>query len=310
MKVFKGEGFGDVYKQALYEVNNNPEFVLSPRGMKCKELTDVALVIENPLLSLYDNERRSSQKKYIAAEILWYASGSNTVEWISKYAKMWDSLKDKNGMVNSAYGNLIFTEKNDYNYNQYNWAFKSLVQDPDTRQAIMHFNKPHHQYDNNKDFVCTLNAIFQIRNNKLNMTVDMRSNDIILGLSTDVAFFTILQQQMLMNLKEYGECTNNEKLKNLKLGRYTHIDHSLHLYERHFDLVDEMLKHNFVNIEVPTLDCPLICFKDSDIKPYTLVEFLINKIVNNKELELPEIQQLTSSRFYITLVQWLNYKNK
>lgn len=305
MKVFRGDGFADVYKQALYEVNNNPEYVSSPRGLMCKELTDVALVIENPLLSLYENKRRSSQKKYIAAEILWYTSGSNTVEWISKYAKMWDSLKDENGTVNSAYGNLIFREMNEHNYNQYNWAFTSLVQDPDTRQAIMHFNKPHHQYNGNKDFVCTLNAIFHIRNNKLNLTVDMRSNDIILGLATDVAFFTVLQQQMLLNLKEYGEKHNIEYLKNLELGRYTHIDHSLHLYQRHFELVDEMLKEDFVNVEMPVLDYSLICFSGPRIHPWILTEAFINKIVDNKELSDVELGQLSLSKFYQTLAEWL-----
>lgn len=305
MKVFRGDGFADVYKQALYEVNNNPEYVSSPRGLMCKELTDVALVIENPLLSLYENKRRSSQKKYIAAEILWYASGSNTVEWISKYAKMWDSLKDENGTVNSAYGNLIFTETNEHGFNQYMWALESLIQDTDTRQAIMHFNKPHHQYTGNKDFVCTLNAIFHIRDNKLNLTVDMRSNDIILGLATDVAFFTVLQQQMLFDLKEHGEKYNIEHLKNLELGRYTHIDHSLHLYQRHFELVDEMLKEEFVSVEMPILDYSLICFRGPKIYPCVLTEAFINKIVNNKELSDIELGQLSLSKFYRTLAEWL-----
>ena len=90
MKIFEGEGFAEAYKKALNEVYHNPDYELSPRGMKCKELSDSALVIKNPLLSLYNNKRRSSQLKYIAAEILWYASGSNTVEWISQYAKMRD----------------------------------------------------------------------------------------------------------------------------------------------------------------------------------------------------------------------------
>lgn len=306
MKVFRGEGFADVYKQALDEVNNRPEFVSSPRGLMCKELTDVALVVENPILSLYKNERRSSQKKYIAAEFLWYASGSNTVEWISKYAKMWDSLKDEEGTVNSAYGNLIFTEENTWGWSQYRWAYWSLVKDIDTRQAIMHFNKPHHQYNGNKDFVCTLNAIFQIRDGKLNLTVDMRSNDIILGLATDVAFFTVLQQQMLYDLKKYGEKNDINELKNLKLGRYTHLDHSLHLYQRHFELVDEMLKCDFVNVEMPVLDYPLVIFDENKVVPSHLTKAFINRIVNGEILKGWEIQHLSTSKFYLALSQWLD----
>ena len=47
MKVFEGEGFAEVYEQALNEVLNNPDFELSPRGMNCKELSNVALVIKS-----------------------------------------------------------------------------------------------------------------------------------------------------------------------------------------------------------------------------------------------------------------------
>ena len=221
---------------------------------------------------------------------------------------MWDSLKDDKGCVNSAYGNLIFNEINKFGYSEYLWALQSLESDPDTRQAIMHFNKPHHQYTGNKDFVCTIGTIFQIRNGKLNLTVDMRSNDIILGLATDVAFFTLLQQQMLYDLKCYGNINDIDVLTNLELGTYTHIDHSLHLYERHFILAEEMLKNNFENIEMPILDNPLICFDDLKIIPYITVERLIHCIVKDTMLTNTDVKLLNCSNFYKTVASWLDIK--
>ncbi len=65
----------------------------------------------------------------------------------------------------------------------------------------------------------------------------MRSNDLILGTPTDVAFFCLLQIQMLEHLRKY--------YPELELGTYTHIAHSLHLYQRHFNLVSEMLQKSF-----------------------------------------------------------------
>jgi thymidylate synthase len=245
MRVYKGETFADVYETALRDVLKNPEYTSFPRGMKIFEVTDAALVIEDPTFCLYENDRRSSQFKYIAAELVWYFTGRKDANFIIPYAKFWNQIANKDGSVNSAYGNLIFSESNEHYYNQYQWALESLIKDKDSRQAILHFNKPSHQWNGNKDFVCTLNGIFQIRDNKLNFTIDMRSNDLILGTPTDVAFFCLLQMQMLEHLRKY--------YPELELGTYTHIAHSLHLYERHFDLVSEMLMKSFNPTSFPKM---------------------------------------------------------
>ena len=245
MRVYKGETFADVYQTALGDVLNNPQYITSPRGMKIHEVTDAALVIEDPSFSLYENKRRSSQFKYIGAELVWYFTGRRDTAFISKFAKFWDQIDNGNGTVNSAYGNLIFAEKNQHGVNQYQWALQSLIEDKDSRQAILHFNTTSHQWKGNKDFVCTLNGVFQIRDNRLNFTIDMRSNDLILGTPTDVAFFCLLQEQMLQHLKKY--------YPELEMGTYTHIVHSLHIYERHFELIKDMLNHQFEPMSFPLM---------------------------------------------------------
>lgn len=275
MRVYKGETFANAYKNALSDVLNNPQYETSPRDMLIKEVTGASLVIQNPEECLYKNYRRGSQLKYIAAELLWYFSGRNDVGFISRFAKFWESIQNNDGTVNSAYGNLIFNEFNDEGYNQWNWAYKSLVDDKDSRQAVLHFNTPQHQFNGNKDFVCTLYGIFQIRNNRLNFTIHMRSNDLILGTPTDVAFFCLLQQQMLRLLKPI--------YPNLKLGTYTHTVDSLHIYERHFELVDEMLSHSFKSLAYPNLDLNLVNINGACIKE---IDEIIHKIEIDNSLNI------------------------
>ena len=101
----------------------------------------------------------------------------------------------------------------------------------------MHFNKPNHQYTDNKDFVCTMYANLHIRNNKLHMSVFMRSNDSIWGTPTDVAFFCSLQMQIHSHLKQI--------YPGLELGSYTHVANSYHIYDRHYTLAERMLEHPF-----------------------------------------------------------------
>jgi len=267
MRVYQSESFSEVYKSALSDIYYSPEYQTKPRSLKINESCDVALVIDNPLSCLYSNEIRSSQYKYIAAEFLWYFSGRNDVDFIKDYAKFWLNIANPDGTCNSSYGNLLFNSLPPSGMTQYSWAITSLVNDKDSRQAVLHFNLPIHQYNGNKDFVCTMYGIFQIRDNKLNFTVSMRSNDAILGLPTDVAFFCTLQQHALHHLKStYPE---------LQLGSYTHIANSLHIYENNFKVVEDMLANEFVAEEMPIISTSLI---NSNGSP----AFTLNQLLDNR----------------------------
>jgi len=295
MRVYNGETFADAYELALNDILYDPQYQSSPRGMKIFEVSDAALVIEDPRYCLYENSRRSSQFKYIAAELVWYFTGRKDADFITPYAKFWDQIKNKDGSVNSAYGNLIFTEELEDGRNQYQWALDSLIQDKDSRQAIIHFNKPSHQWNGNKDFVCTLNGVFQIRDNKLNFTLDMRSNDLILGMPTDVAFFCLLQIQMLEHLRKY--------YPELELGTYTHIAHSLHLYERHFNLVGEMLEKTFNPQSFPDMREFLI---DPNGKPLDGLNQLEEEMLQMNDLVFNGNASCTVEKHDDLLHQWIS----
>jgi thymidylate synthase len=250
MKLYRHKDFATLYQMSLIELMQDPEFETKPRDLKIKENTHVTLILENPASCLYDNQQRSSQRRYIAAELVWYFLGRNDVDFIRNYAKFWDSIQNPDGTVNSSYGNLLFTEKNEHGFSQYNWAFFSLAKDRDSRQAIMHFNQPKHQWIKNKDFVCTMYGIFQIRNNKLNLSISMRSNDVVWGLPTDIAFFATLQSQMLSHLQTV--------YPDLEMGTYTHKVDSFHIYEHHFDIANRMLEHDFLPDSLPQVKSDLI----------------------------------------------------
>ena len=61
----------------------------------------------------------------------------------------------------------------------------------------------------------------------------MRSNDIIFGMCNDVFNFALFQQLMLNELREI--------YPDLELGSYYHIAGSLHLYEMHYEMRDNIL---------------------------------------------------------------------
>jgi thymidylate synthase len=281
MRIYKGKSFADVYKQSLTDLIKNPEYSVSPRGLKINEIMNVAHVVERPDLCLYKNKKRSSQLKYIAAETAYYFSGRKDLEFISRFAPFWNQIANTDNTVNSAYGHLIFKEKGPSGFTQWQWAYNSLIQDRDTRQAIILFNKPNYQYTGNKDFICTLNGVFNIRDNKLNFTIQMRSNDAILGTATDFSFFCLLQMQMLKLLKA-------NKYPELELGTFTHLANSYHVYEKHFDMIEEMIASDFTEDSFPEITSDFI--KQDGESTDQLNELIL--AIDNKNTEYESADEL------------------
>lgn len=249
MLVYKSDNFADLYLKSLDDLYKKPSYITNPRGFEIKENLNVSLVLDNPLSCLFKSPARSSQQKYISAELLWYFFGTNDITFIRNYSTFWDQIST-NSTANSAYGHLIFNQLNQKGYSQYYWALSSLLYDRDSRQAILHFNTPQHQYGGNKDFPCTLYGVFHIRENKLHFTIHMRSNDVVWGLANDIVFFVVLQCQMLNHLKV--------KYPELELGSYTHVADSFHLYERHYELVEKFIQSNPTQVELPQLEINMI----------------------------------------------------
>lgn len=292
MRAYFGPNIAEIFEMVLDDLWNDPDFIASPRGMEVREIRDCSMEIDNPMLNIYTNKFRSSPLKYIAAEILWYFSGTNNPTYIENYASLWKSLHNTDGTVNSSYGNLLFSEQNEHGFTQYDWVIQSLVKDKDSRQAFMHFNKPKHQFLENKDQVCTLQSLFHIRDNKLHMTLTMRSNDVIYGFMTDWAFFSVLQYHVYLHLRDY--------YPDLEMGSYTHISHSMHVYERHYDMIKNMVgpglneREEFIPEELPLLNEPVIHTSGYILPKY---EKILKPIIQGEE---PDYNQKTGN----PLIDW------
>ena len=206
-----------------------------PRDMKVKELPLTTIGIDS-YLPIANFESRKFNWKYFAGELAWYLRKDNDVDYIGQFSGFWSTLTNPNtNQINSNYGSLLFNE-------QLEWVVDSLKADKNSRQAIAFLNQPKFQFEGNKDFVCTMYANFFIRDNKLNMKIQMRSNDIFYGLTFDAPFFAFLQQSIHIKLLEtYPE---------LELGQYYHFTDNLHFYERHFDLAKSIQEEEIdVNAE-------------------------------------------------------------
>lgn len=175
---------------------------------------------------------------YVRREEEWYNSMSlNVNDFPGGAPAIWKAVADKDGFINSNYGNLIFSPLNGFQYDQYPEStdsqyvktFEELKRNPESRRACMIYTRPQIWRDYNKngrsDFICTTDVQYLIRDGVLNAVVRMRSNDSIFGYRNDRAW----QQHILTKLAD--------DLSVPRGNLYWQVG-SLHVYSRHYYLVD------------------------------------------------------------------------
>jgi thymidylate synthase len=180
-----------------------------------KALFNVGFYITDPKDRKIINRERKWSEEYAEAEWKWYKSGDASVHKLGdiygKVPEIWKRMADENGHVNSNYG--YQWERNA----QLDMVVEMLKHNPDTRQACVSI------YDGKEissyafDTPCTYAIQFTIVNDKLDMCVTMRSNDLWYGFCNDQYQFSKLQEMV------------SERLE-IETGVYYHFAHNMHLY--------------------------------------------------------------------------------
>ena len=195
-------------------------------GTKQTELLFRSMCITNPTQLAIAHPSRKFNPAYSVLEFLWYLSSHKKTNNIGKCANIWLKIQDEQNEVESNYGSYILGK-------QWDWILQELRNDKDSRRCTIVIHQPYNKTKNSKDLPCTQYLQFFIRNNKLHLGVNMRSNDIIYGFCNDVFNFALFQQLMLNELKLI--------YPNLELGSYYHHAGSFHLYDMHYKMRDNIL---------------------------------------------------------------------
>jgi len=180
-----------------------------------KAIFNCGFYIENPLDNHIVNEERDWKHEYAEAEWQWYLSGDPSIDKLGKiYGKIppiWERMADAKREVRSNYGWQWNRE------DQLDQVIDKLKDKPDTRHAVVSI------YDGKEidrytyDTPCTYAVQFTIIDNKLCMSVYMRSNDLWYGFCNDQYCFSMLQKLVAERL-------------NMDTGWYYHHAHNMHLY--------------------------------------------------------------------------------
>ena len=180
-----------------------------------RALFNVGFYIEKPTYNHILAEHRKWNDEYAEAEWQWYLSGDPSIDKLGEiYGKIppiWEKMADSDRKVRSNYG--WQWERN----HQLDYVVAKLKDNPNTRHAAISIYDAKEYNTYSKDTPCTYAVQFTILNNKLNMSVYMRSNDLWYGFCNDQYQFSSLQ-------KLVAERTGYE------IGWYYHHAHNFHLY--------------------------------------------------------------------------------
>lgn len=206
------------------------EYVVDRGGNKTIEILGASFIADEDAIFGVPSEA------YIKKEIEWYDSQSTNIYDLDQDPPAaWKMTANKHGEINSNYGHLIYSEKY---YNQFVNVINELAENPNSRRATMVYTRPSiwvEATENGKsDFICTNAVTYYIRDNRLDVVVQMRSNDAIFGYKNDRAWAREVQCRVCDALNHHMDRFFED---NVEPGNIYWQVQNLHVYSRHFDLV-------------------------------------------------------------------------
>jgi thymidylate synthase len=234
-------GYTSVQKLFEFQVQkliSNPEFKCSPRGLFIHEDLGFSARITDPKDRIVFSPERKFDISYALGEFMWYLTGDNSLEMIQYYAPSYNRFSDDGKHLYGAYGPRLFSESGGIPS-----VINTLNKDRDSRQAVSLIWREKDMKAETKDLPCTVALQFFIRDEKLNLIVTMRSNDIWLGFPYDCFCFTLIQEYVALKI-------------GIELGFYQHNAGSIHMYKKD---IDKTLNHSpsvpMESLLTSNLDC-------------------------------------------------------
>ena len=194
---------------------------VAPRGMVTREVLGYSFTFKDPLDALPIGTGRGLSLPFAAVEAAQLQAGVSFPDMMKRInptmSQFMDTDDNGNEYLHGAYGPRIAPTLME--------VVTLLKKSPDTRQAVLTiFETERDITPNTPDVPCTLSLQFFIRNDALDLSVTMRSNDVWWGLAYDVFQFTQLQAMVA-------------QMVGVRIGVYRHMANSMHAYERDWDSV-------------------------------------------------------------------------
>ena len=178
---------------------------------------------ELPILTI----RRTAFKSCLD-EILWiWQKKSNNIHDLNSH--IWDSWADETGSIGKAYGYQL-AKKSIYpegEFDQVDRVLYDLKHNPQSRRIMTNIYNFEDLHEMNL-YPCAYSMTFNVSGDTLNGILNQRSNDMLTANNWNVLQYSLL---LMMFAQVSG----------LKAGKLIHVIADAHIYDRHVDIVKEVI---------------------------------------------------------------------
>lgn len=175
---------------------------------------------------------RKTALKSAMDEILWiYQRKSNNIHDLKPH--IWDSWADESGSIGTAYGYVVgekFLYKGE-EIDQMDYVLKQLKENPYSRRILTNLYQFHDLATGHLDPCCysaTYNVTKEGDDLVLNMVLNQRSQDVLAANNWNVAQYAILLMMVA-------------QVNHMIPGELIHVIADAHIYDRHVDIIKELL---------------------------------------------------------------------
>lgn len=215
---------------------------------------------ELPILTI-----RKTAFKNCLDEILWiWQKKSNNVHDL--HSHIWDAWADETGSIGKAYGYQL-AKKSIYpegEFDQVDRILFDLKNNPASRRImtnIYNFDDLHEMHL----YPCAYSMTFNVSGDTLNGILNQRSNDMLTANNWNVLQYSLL---LMMFAQVSG----------LKAGTLIHVISDAHLYDRHIDLVKEVMGKPQHKAPKLKMDTSIKNFYDFTVDSFELEDYEFEKL--------------------------------
>jgi len=218
MKVINARNVNDALLLGIDLFNDNTSYRVqeSRNGTTYEALEPVTTVYNRPCERVCLLKVRDANPFFHYIESLWMLAGRKDLKPLTYFVKSMEDFSDDGETLWGAYG---WRWKSYFHKDQIDIVYRMLRKNPEDRRAVLQMWDANKDLNRNgKDVPCNTNIYFKIREDKLNMTVCNRSNDMLWGAyGANAVHMSVLQEYLAA-------------LLGVEVGTYRQVSDSFHIY--------------------------------------------------------------------------------
>ena len=198
-------------------------------------------------------------------EILWiWQKKSNNIHDLNSH--IWDAWADESGSIGKAYGYQLGVKHlyKEGEFDQVDRILYDLKHNPASRR-IMSNIYVHADLHEMALYPCAYSVTFNVANGKLNAILNQRSQDFLTANNWNVVQYALLVHMFA-------------QVSGLEVGEFVHVIADAHIYDRHVDMIKEVIQKEPLPAPRLIMDKTVKNFYDFTVDSFSLEGYEYHKL--------------------------------